>query len=148
MFYRQVIQFFDWKHFQVLPKNLFFSGFTHGSEREVYVRDVRCFRNPVIAKVFELALGVLIPLYDSANETLFLGKKGDNSLLHVGIGATSLATFSKYTGTITYSVEIPNIINELSHLQAANLKIFALRRRQCWIENEKKCVEFSRLRIT
>lgn len=59
---------------------------------------MRKFQDPIIVKNYELALGILIPAYDWQTGMLFLAKKGDDSILHIGVERNDFVTYSKYSG--------------------------------------------------
>ncbi|XP_013771927.1 coronin-7-like [Limulus polyphemus] len=57
------------------------TGFGSAREREVMLRDVRNFSNPVASYSGESSLGVLIPLFDPDTNMLFLTAKADTCLM-------------------------------------------------------------------
>lgn len=75
-------------------------GFDKTSVRELCLRDIRKFEKAIYTESFDTAASILIPLYSRQSDVLFLGKKGDFSIQHIGIGSNKVDIFSKYEGMI------------------------------------------------
>lgn len=48
--------------------------------------------------MFGTAVSILIPIYNRHVDVLLLGKKGDFSIMQIGIGSTKLDVLNKYDG--------------------------------------------------
>lgn len=68
------------------------------SQREVFLRDIRKFSDPLIIEKFDQSHGILIPIYDWKTDMLIMGKKGENTIFHLGISGNQFVTHCKCTG--------------------------------------------------
>lgn len=73
------------------------SGFNLTRQREVVVRDVRNFNNTLKTLTFDSSTGVVMPVYDSDTDMLFLGGKGDTSIRYLEVSDTDLVENSVET---------------------------------------------------
>lgn len=106
----------------------------------MFVRDIRKFEEPIIAHVSEQASGICIPLYDLFSNALYLGKKGDNTIMSVDISKNIFTVISQYRGKweisiINYYVDfdiLPDsyICYIIPSIKELKWKIFVLRQLQ------------------
>lgn len=70
------------------------------------LRDIRNIKQRIDCKVFDVAVGVLIPIYNRSNDVVFAAAKGDTSIHHVGIKHNSILIWSKYQGKIIFLLRL------------------------------------------
>ncbi|XP_015122685.1 coronin-1A-like, partial [Diachasma alloeum] len=94
------------------------TGFNNESMRQIYVRDVRHFANPINSFELEASPGVLIPLFDPDTNMLFLAGKEDVTVRCIVVTETDPFSIEgvRHTGKQTIGVSlVPKLALDVMH---------------------------------